>query len=163
MRDLFDRCLDLAYFPQAWHLAEVSMLPEVGKKDRTSPRSWRPIALLSFVGKGLERLLAKRIAWTALTHDLLSPQLGGALPKRSTMDLVASFVHEAERALAKNLRVSMVTMDVQGAFDALLKRRLLQRLRKLHREARRVLGRRVRLQRRSRPRRPALLLLGRSS
>ena len=51
------------------------------------------------------------------------------MPKRFTMDLVALFVYKAERALAKNLRVSMVTMDVQGAFDALLKRRLLQRMR----------------------------------
>lgn len=50
---------------------------------------------------------------------------GGALPKRSTMDLVASFVYEAEWALAKGQKVSMVTMDVKGAFDALLRRRLL--------------------------------------
>lgn len=46
------------------------------------------------------------------------------------MDLVASFVHEAEKALAKGHKVSMVTIDVQGAFDALLKRRLLERMRK---------------------------------
>ncbi|RYP45714.1 hypothetical protein DL768_007978 [Monosporascus sp. mg162] len=46
------------------------------------------------------------------------------------MDLVASFVHDTEQALASGLKVSMVTLDVQGAFDALLKRRLLQRMRR---------------------------------
>lgn len=130
VRDVYQKCLDLAHFPKAWHRAEVSMIPKVGKKDRTSPRSWRPIALLSCLGKGMERLMAKRMAWIALTHGVLSPQHGGALPKRSTMDLVASFVHDAEKALLKGLKVSMVTLDVQGAFDALLKNRLLQRMRR---------------------------------
>ncbi|CAJ2509346.1 Uu.00g143720.m01.CDS01, partial [Anthostomella pinea] len=46
------------------------------------------------------------------------------------MDLVLSFAHEVEAALAKGLKVSLATVDVQGAFDALLVRRLLERMRK---------------------------------
>ena len=126
---LFEKALQLPHFPVAWRKAEVTVIPKAGKRDRSSPRSWRPIALLSCLGKGLKRLVAKRMAWTALINNLLSAQHAGASPKRSTMDLVASFVHEAENALAAGLEVSMVTMDVQGAFDALLKRRLLQRMR----------------------------------
>jgi len=125
---LFNACLTLSYFPRAWKLAEVAMLPKVGKKDKSSPRSWRPIALLSCVSKGLERLIAKRLAWTALQSRLLSPQHGGALPKRSAMDLVASFTHSVEEAIKNKMHVTMVTMDVQGAFDALLPRRLLARM-----------------------------------
>jgi ribonuclease HI len=127
---LFNACLRHHYFPARWKSAEVAMIPKVGKKDRTSPRSWRPIALLSCLGKGLERLVAKRLAWTSLIHKVLSPQHGGALPKRSTMDLVASFTHEAEYALRQGKKISLVTLDVQGAFDALLRRRLLQRMRR---------------------------------
>ena len=125
---LFNRCLLLNYFPQSWKLAEVTMLPKVGKKDKSSVRSWRPIALLSCISKGLERIIARRIAWTALTTGLLSPQHGGALPKRSAMDLVASFTHDVEAAFAAGKQVTMVTMDVQGAFDALLPNRLLSRM-----------------------------------
>ncbi|RAL60503.1 hypothetical protein DID88_000278 [Monilinia fructigena] len=128
LQGLYSRCLSLCFFPQAWKLAEVAMLPKVGKKDRTSVRSWRPIALISCVSKGLERTIARRVAWTALTHGILSPQHGGALPKRSAMDLVACFTHDVELAFSKGLEVTMVTMDVQGAFDALLKRRLLDRM-----------------------------------
>ena len=51
---LFSRCLALNHFPQSWKLAEVAMLPKVGKKDKSSVRSWRPIALLSCISKGLE-------------------------------------------------------------------------------------------------------------
>jgi hypothetical protein len=64
------------------------MLPKVGKKDKTSVRSWRPIALLSCISKGVERIIARRIAWTALMSGILSRQHGGALPKRSVMDFI---------------------------------------------------------------------------
>jgi ribonuclease HI len=130
VRLIYQRCLQLSHFPAAWKLAEVAMIPKVGKKDRSSPRSWRPIALLSCLGKGLERLVARRIAYAALENDLLSPQHGGALPRRSAMDLVTAFTHDVEHAFAMKKHVTMVTMDVQGAFDALLKNRLLQRMRK---------------------------------
>ena len=104
------------------------MIPKVGKKDKTSPRSWRPIALFSCLGKGLERIIAKRLAMTAMQHGLLSPQHGGALPKRSAADLTAAFTHDVEAAWARGERVTMITLDVQGAFDALLKNRLLIRM-----------------------------------
>jgi hypothetical protein len=56
---------------------------------------------------------------------VLSDQHRGALPKRSAIDLVASFTHNVEKAIAEGLQVTMVTLDVQGAFDALLANRLL--------------------------------------
>jgi hypothetical protein len=62
IHNLFNSCLAANHFPQVWKLAEVAMLPKVGNKDRTSPRSWRPIALLSCISKGLERIIARRLA-----------------------------------------------------------------------------------------------------
>ena len=44
------------------------------------------------------------------------------------MDLVACFTHDVETALAAGNEITMVTMDVQGAFNALLKNRLLKRM-----------------------------------
>jgi hypothetical protein len=88
------------------------MLPKVGKKDKSSVRSWRPIVLLSCISKGLERIIARRIAWTALTCGILSPQYGGALPKRSAIDLVAAFTHNVELAMAAGIQVTIVTIDV---------------------------------------------------
>lgn len=128
VRAIYQRCLELEFYPGCWRVAEVTMIPKAGKKDRTSARSIRPIALLSCIGKGLERLVARRIATTAMTHDIISPQHVGAVPKRSAMDIVAAFTHDVEQALAVGKRVTMVTMDVQGAFDALLKNRLLHRM-----------------------------------
>ena len=44
------------------------------------------------------------------------------------MDLVAAFTHDVEAALASNKEITMVTIDIQGAFDALLLKRLLERM-----------------------------------
>jgi hypothetical protein len=63
-----------------------------------------------------------------MTHKILSPQHGGALPKRSAADLTAAFTHDTEAAWALGQHVTMVTLDVQGAFDALLKNCLLHRM-----------------------------------
>ena len=63
-----------------------------------------------------------------MQHELLSPQHRGALPKRSAADLTAAFTHDVEAAWARGERVTMITLDVQGAFDALLRNRLLIRM-----------------------------------
>ena len=63
-----------------------------------------------------------------MTHKILSPQHRGALPKRSAANLTAAFTHDTEAAWARGQHITMVTLDVQGAFDALLKNRLLHRI-----------------------------------
>jgi hypothetical protein len=44
------------------------------------------------------------------------------------MDLVALFTYDVKAALAHGKEVTMFILDVQGAFDAVLKRRLLRRI-----------------------------------
>jgi hypothetical protein len=44
------------------------------------------------------------------------------------MDLVTLFTYDVKAALARGKEVTMFTLDVQEAFDALLKRQLLRRI-----------------------------------
>jgi hypothetical protein len=57
---------------------------------------------------------------------VLSPQHRGALPKRLAIDLIALFTYNIKAALARGKEITMFILDVQKAFDALLKRRLLR-------------------------------------
>lgn len=125
---LYDRCLKLGYHPQVFKGTEVAMIPKGGKTDYTTFRSYRPIALISCLSKGLERLVAKRMSETALLEGLLNPQHFGALPKRSAVDLTMALTHDLEEALDKGLEATLLTMDVQGAFDSVLPGRLARRL-----------------------------------
>jgi len=103
-------------------------IPKPGKRDKSNPRSYRLIALLSVLGKGLERLVARRLAWVAVREKVLHPQQFGALPGRSATDLAAAVVHDVEEALLRGKVASMLTLDIKGAFDAVLPGRLVQRL-----------------------------------
>jgi ribonuclease HI len=130
LHGFYNKCLESAYFPTAWKRAEVVMIPKPNKKDLSQVRSWRPIALISCVSKGFERLLARRMSTAAIQCGVVSERQAGALPGRAATDLVAAFVHDAEWALAMRRVASIALVDVQGAFDALLWRRLLARMRK---------------------------------
>ena len=126
---LFNSCLSLGYHPRCFRQAILIMIPKPNKSDFSSPRSYHPIALLSVLGKGLERLLAKRIAWISVRKKVLASQQFGALPGRSAVDLTTCLTHDVERALNEGRTATLLTLDVKGAFDAVLPGRLARCLR----------------------------------
>ena len=129
VRRLFEGCLTTGHHPKPFKEAEVVMIAKPGRRDLTSPRAWRPVSLLSCLGKGLERLIARRLSWAAVHYSVLHPQQAGALPKRSATDLVAALIHDIEEAFARKKVATLVTMDIQGAFDTVMRNRLVLRLR----------------------------------
>jgi hypothetical protein len=126
---LFQACLQTGYHPSCFRTAILAILGKPDKADKSSPRSYRPIALLSVLGKGLERLVAKRMAWIAIKYNILASQQFSALPLRSSVDLTTCLTHDIETALNKGLTASVPTLDVKGAFDTVLPGRLVRRLR----------------------------------
>ena len=64
------------------------MVPKLNKDDASDPRNWRPIALLSVLSKGLERFVARWLAYLAVNEGVLSATHLGAMPRRATLDLV---------------------------------------------------------------------------
>ncbi|CEJ95251.1 hypothetical protein VHEMI10742 [[Torrubiella] hemipterigena] len=124
---LYNACLEFGYHPKQLRTAEVVMIPKPTKRDLTDPRSWRPIALLSCLSKGLERLIARRMAYYAITYNIVHQNQAGALPKRSATDLVAALIHDIELERKKGNYVTIATADVQGAYDAILRNRMATR------------------------------------
>ena len=89
---------------------------------------YRLIALLSVLEKGLERLLAKKIFWLAITYKVLAYQQFEALLLQSLVDLTMCLIHNIEQALNSGQVALLLTADVKGAFDGVLPGRLVQRL-----------------------------------
>lgn len=105
------------------------VIPKPLKDDLSDPANWRPISLLPALGKGLERLVARRLAFWTLSSRIISPTQFGALPGRSAMDLVECLVHDVEKAWEGKQVCTLVTLDVQSAFDSIQPGRLAARLR----------------------------------
>ena len=55
---LYSWCLEIGWHPLPFRTATLIAIPKPGKHDKSSPPSNRLIALLSVLGKGLERLIA---------------------------------------------------------------------------------------------------------
>lgn len=127
--NLFDRCLHLGVHPKIFKQAKVIILPKSGRRDRSLPSSYRPIALLSCLGKGLERLLARRMSYCASKYEILTQNQCGAIRQRSAVDLKTALICDIRKALLDGKVAGIVTVDVKGAFDGVLCNRLLHRLR----------------------------------
>ena len=66
---LFNSCLELGVFPKAWKEGSLRVLLKGEDKDVTDPKSYRPLCLLSVIGKLSEKHLKKRLLKTYMTRE----------------------------------------------------------------------------------------------
>lgn len=125
---LFQGCLEKGYHPAVFKNATLCALPKPGKRPRSLPRSYRLTALLSCLGKALERVVARRLAHLALKYKLFSPLHSGATPRRSTVDAAATLTHDVEKAFQDQEVVTALAFDIKGVFDRVTDGRLIKRL-----------------------------------
>ncbi|KJZ69761.1 hypothetical protein HIM_10844 [Hirsutella minnesotensis 3608] len=110
---LFDSLLREGVVPQQWRTAKIIPLKKPGKDDYTLAKAWRPISLLSTLGKILEAVVAERISYAVEAHGLLPANHFGA-------DLQG--LENGQSIL------SLVSFDVNGAYNGVCKERLLVRM-----------------------------------
>ena len=125
---LFQSCLEKGYHPAVFRNATLCALPKPGKRPCSLPQSYRLIALLSCLGKALERVVARRLAHLALKYKLFSPLHFGATPRRSAVDAAAMLTHDVEKAFQGREVVTTLAFDIKGAFDRVTDARLIKRL-----------------------------------
>ncbi|KJZ68315.1 hypothetical protein HIM_12296 [Hirsutella minnesotensis 3608] len=75
---LFDSSLREGVVPQQWRTAKIIPLKKPDKDDYTLAKAWRPISLLSTLGKILEAVVAERISYAVEAHGLLPANHFGA-------------------------------------------------------------------------------------
>ena len=80
---LFQTSLEEGELPTQWRNAKVIPLKKPNKDDYTVEKSWRPISLLSTLGKVLESVVAERISHEVETFGLLPANHFRARKKRS--------------------------------------------------------------------------------
>ena len=65
------------------------------------------------------------MAKLAITYEIVTYQQFSVLPNRAATDLVFCVVHDIEEARSQDWASIFVTLDVQGAFDAVLHNQLI--------------------------------------
>jgi hypothetical protein len=99
---LFQTSLDEGELPTQWRNTKIIPLKKPSKGDYTVAKSWRPISLLSTLGKTLESIVAERISHAVETLGLLPTNHFGArrsarLNKHSCCYWGTSTTHDDQR------------------------------------------------------------------
>ena len=124
---VFSSCLRENIWPLLWKEARV--VPVHKRNSRSDPKNYRPISLLSVVGKVFERIVAEVICSHLDDNHLLSDQQFGFRPGRSTSDLLLLLSRDWQDALDDSLDTIVVALDIAGAFDRVWHAGLLEKLR----------------------------------
>ena len=124
---VFTSCLSQNKWPTLWKEARV--VPVHKKNSRSEPSNYRPISLLSVVGKVLEQIVTDVICQHLSDNHLLSDKQFGFRPGRSTADLLLLLSKDWQDALEEGLDTLVVALDIAGAFDRVWHAGLVEKLR----------------------------------
>src|SRR3981081_881889 len=129
--NLTTACWRLEYYPRQFKEARTIVLRKPGKPSYSDPGAWRPIALLSTIGKVIEALTAQRLSKAAEEHHLLPKTQMGGRKNRST-ETALELLTEQIRTIwtSKKHVATLLSIDILGAFNIVNHTRLLEILRK---------------------------------
>ncbi|KAL0858264.1 hypothetical protein ABMA27_012168 [Loxostege sticticalis] len=113
---LLNKCLTIGHFPSLWKQATVVVLRKPGKDDYTNPKAYRPIGLLPVLGKVLEKMTVARMKWHLIPR--FSTRQYGFMPQKSTEDALYTLVHRIQGKIELKKLVTLVSLDIEGAFDS---------------------------------------------
>ena len=116
LSSIFTTCLRIGYFPDVWKKASVSMLPKPGK-DSTIVKNYRPISLISCVGKVFERIVANRLSSYMERKKLFSPYQSGFRKGRMTAEQLLRLIEESSISIKKRQITAALFLDAEAAFD----------------------------------------------
>jgi hypothetical protein len=84
LSSIFMAVIALAYTTIMWRNSDVMFIDKPGKKDMEDPRSFRPISLMSFVYKTLEKLVAIDLEENAFKNNPMHEDQFGFMKGKST-------------------------------------------------------------------------------
>ncbi len=126
---LFNRSLSLKVFPKLWKDAIVTPLFKSGRQDDVG--NYRPISVLSTVGKLLERCVHDQCYQYLSTHNLLTTSQSGFRKAHSTTTCLADFLDNIYQEIDEGVACGAIYLDLSKAFDTVDHHILLLKLRYL--------------------------------
>ena len=129
LRKLFNKSLRLQHFPDSWKDANV--IPIHKKDNFTKPCNYRPISLLSYLGKLMERCIHKHISNYLKQNNVITHFQSGFQSGDSTINQLVYLNNTFLNALDKGKEIRIVFCDVSKAFDRVWHKGLLFKLKSI--------------------------------
>ena len=126
LSNLFNQSLQTGIFPVIWKEANVT--PIYKKNDPSDPSNYRPISLLSTLGKTMEKVVHKHVFNYLRDYKVLSPLQSGFIPGDSTVNQLVDVYNTFCKAMDDGLEVRAIFCDISKAFDRVWHKGLLAKL-----------------------------------
>jgi hypothetical protein len=124
-------CWKLGHYPQKFKEACIVALRKLEKPKYSDLGAWRPIALLSTIGKVIKTLMAKRIRRAAEGNHLLPDTQMDARAGKSIEMALELLTRQIHMIWSSKWHVAtLLSMEISGAFDIVNPIWLLDILRK---------------------------------
>ena len=123
----FTLCIKLGYFPINYRKAIVIMLPKP-KKDKSHVKNYRPVSLLSCLGKLLERVMKGRLLSHLQQENLLNKYQYGFMPGKSTSEHLFHLSQDIHNSFKRTHFTVAIFLDIEGAFDTVFIPGLIHKL-----------------------------------
>ena len=123
---IFNSSLIISAFPEAWKKAQL--IPLKKKSAPSSPSDFRPIALLSFLSKVLEKLVHDQIVDFITRSAILDPLQAGFRQRHSTATALMKFTEDIRTGFDRKLTTIALLFDFSNAFDTISPTILLRKL-----------------------------------
>lgn len=97
LSNMFKASLVFGYIPKSWRQVRVVFIPKANKKDKTSPKSFRPISLSSIMLKIMEKLIDHYIKTAYLKQNPISIHQFAYQSGKSTTTALHALVSKIEK------------------------------------------------------------------
>ena len=122
---MYDSCLKEVSFPKQWKVAKVVVLLKGAGNDKAEPRSYRPMSLLSGLGKIIERMMVEMLLKSM--NGKWNERQYGFVKNKCTEDAWAKARELVCRSERKH--VIDIFVDFKSAFDYMFWRVVIGKLR----------------------------------
>lgn len=124
---IFNSCLKVNYFPKHFKKAKVIAILKPNK-PKYDPSSYRPISLLSNLGKLLEKIIQKRLCDFTENTSIIASEQFGFKKQHSAVHQVSRITNIVKGNKVRKLSTGMIVLDIEKAFDTVWHNGLIYKL-----------------------------------
>lgn len=129
---VFNNIILTSSFPSLWKSSKI--IPILKKQgSRISPPEYRPISILPFLSKVMEKLIHFQVSAFLQNNKLLYRNQSGFRPKHSCISALLKVTDDIRMAIDKDEVTFLTLLDFSKAFDMVNHSQLIQKLERIYR------------------------------